>query len=271
MASSVLAYATVIMTHASRSIEQTALRRGIVSESYMSTWRYACGRNAAQVFGRLVDLLNRLDDAHIYYALLHTRDDSVMVDVSLPGSHWEIEFLTDGSIEVERFRSVAGVEGDPEILEELFANIHGQEPWSDCEVGDSTVTSEDLGGAGPVEAAVRRSVSPGDHLATPTGRGRFTVAQYTAAELVLLLGTKQARTPLPWRAIEGIPDLLRGRGWVPIGGVYSTGSQPGSLDEFLKAFLKRATAGWVAVVLEQAGVVTISRSRPACVQLRPGW
>jgi hypothetical protein len=38
------------------------------------------GRNADQVFGRLVDLLNRLDDAHIYYALLHTRDDSVMVD-----------------------------------------------------------------------------------------------------------------------------------------------------------------------------------------------
>jgi hypothetical protein len=66
------------------------------------------GRNAGEVFGRLVDLLNRLDDAHIYYALLHTRVDSVMVDVSLPGSHWEIEFLTDGSIEVERLRSVAG-------------------------------------------------------------------------------------------------------------------------------------------------------------------
>jgi hypothetical protein len=40
----------------------------------------------------LVDLLNRLDDGHIHYALLHTRVDSVMVDVSLPGSRWEIEF-----------------------------------------------------------------------------------------------------------------------------------------------------------------------------------
>jgi hypothetical protein len=229
------------------------------------------GRNVDQVFGRLVDLLNRLDDAHICYTLLHTRDDSVMVDVSLPGSRWEIEFLTDGSIEVERFRSIAGVEDDPEILEELFANNHGQKPRPDREVDDSRVMSKDRGGAGPVETAVRCSVSPGDHLATPTGRGQFTVAQYTAAGLVLLLGTKQAWTPLPWHAIEGIPDLLRGRGWVPIGGVYSTGSQPGSLDEYLKAFLKRATAGWVAVVLEQAGVVAISRSRPACVQLRPGW
>jgi hypothetical protein len=105
------------------------------------------GRNVDQVFGRLVDLLNRLDDAHIYYTLLHTRDDSVMVDVSLPGSRWEIEFLTDGSIEVERFRSIAGVEDDPEILEELFANNHGQKPRPDREVDDSRVMSKDRGGA----------------------------------------------------------------------------------------------------------------------------
>jgi hypothetical protein len=37
--------------------------------------------------------------------------------------------------------------------------------------------------------------------------------------------------------------LLRGRGWVLIGSVYSTGSVPGSLDGHLKKFFKRATAG----------------------------
>jgi hypothetical protein len=71
--------------------------------------------------------------------------------------------------------------------------------------------------------------------------------------------------------MEGVPDFLRGRGWVAIGSIYSTGSQPGSMDEYMKSFLKRATAGWVAVVLERAGVLVINRSRPARVMLRSGW
>jgi hypothetical protein len=125
--------------------------------------------------------------------------------------------------------------------------------------------------AGQVERAVRGAVSPGDPLVTPSGRGHFTVARYTAEGFVLLLGEKEAWTPLPWRALEEVPDLLRGRGWVLIGSVYSTDSQPGSLDEHLKRFLKRATAGWVAVILEQAAVITIDRSRPARFKLCPGW
>jgi hypothetical protein len=124
---------------------------------------------------------------------------------------------------------------------------------------------------GPVEKAVRGAVSPGDQLSTPSGRGRFTVARCTADGLVLLLGEKQAWTPLPWRALEEVPDFLRGRDWVLISGVYSTGSRQGSLDEHLKRFLKRATAGWVAVVLETAAVITIDRSPPARVRLCPGW
>jgi hypothetical protein len=70
---------------------------------------------------------------------------------------------------------------------------------------------------------------------------------------------------------DGEPDLLRARDWVLIGSVYSTDSRQGSLDEHLKRYLKRATAGWVAVVLETAAVITIDRSRPAQVKLRPGW
>jgi hypothetical protein len=87
----------------------------------------------------------------------------------------------------------------------------------------------------------------------------------------LLLGEKMAWTPLPWRALEQVPDFLRGRGWVLIGSVYSMDSQPVSLDEHLKRFLKRATAGWVAVVLERAAVITVDRSRPARIKLRLGW
>jgi hypothetical protein len=125
--------------------------------------------------------------------------------------------------------------------------------------------------AGRVEEAVRLAIAPGESLLTPSGRGRFTVARYTFDELILLLGEKEARTPLPWRALEEIPDLLRGRGWVLIGGSYSVDSQPGSLDQHLKMFLNRATAGWVAVVLESAGVATLDRSRPMRLKLCSGW
>jgi hypothetical protein len=124
---------------------------------------------------------------------------------------------------------------------------------------------------GRVEAAVRTAVSPGDLLATPSGRGHFTVACYGPDELVLLLGAKEARTPVPWRALEEIPDFLRGRDWVPIGTAYTTDSREGSLDAHLKGFLKTATAGWIAVVLENAAVLAIDRSRPARIKLRPGW
>jgi hypothetical protein len=72
------------------------------------------------VFGRLLDFLNRLDQAHISYQLRNTRPDSVMIDISLPGWRWEVEFMADGSIDIERYRSVAGVENDPGLLETLF-------------------------------------------------------------------------------------------------------------------------------------------------------
>jgi hypothetical protein len=127
--------------------------------------------------------------------------------------------------------------------------------------------------AGRIERAVRASVAPGAPLTTPTGRGHFTVARYTSDGLTFLLGAKEAWTPLPWRAMEGIPDFYAAGGWVLVGddSVYSTRGQPGTLDEYLKTYLKRATAGWVAVVLEHAGVVAIDRSRPARVKLNSRW
>jgi hypothetical protein len=94
---------------------------------------------------------------------------------------------------------------------------------------------------------------------------------YTAGELVLLQGAAKARTPVRWCALEEVPDFLRGRGWVVIGSVYSADSPAGSLDEHLKRFVKTATAGRVAVVLERAAVLAVDRSRPARVKLSAGW
>jgi hypothetical protein len=71
-------------------------------------------------YGRLLDFLNRLDAAHVFYKLDHTRPDSVMIDIALPGWRWEVEFMADGSIDIERYASVAGVENDLALLEEIF-------------------------------------------------------------------------------------------------------------------------------------------------------
>jgi hypothetical protein len=42
-----------------------------------------------------------------------------MVSVAVPGERWEIEFLADGSVEVERFTSAGEIYGE-EALDELF-------------------------------------------------------------------------------------------------------------------------------------------------------
>jgi hypothetical protein len=49
--------------------------------------------------------------------------------------------------------------------------------------------------------------------------------------------------------------------------VYDIEGVPGTLDAYLKGWIKRTTAGWIAVVLERAGVVELDRRRPARVRL----
>lgn len=61
--------------------------------------------------------------------------------------------------------------------------------------------------------------------------------------------------------------FLAKRGSIPISSRHEVGGNPGTLDENLKAHVTRATAGWVAVLLEEAGVVEVTRERPARVRL----
>jgi hypothetical protein len=41
----------------------------------------------------------------IHHRLDQYRDDAIMVEVAVPGERWEIEFLDDGTVEAEVFRS----------------------------------------------------------------------------------------------------------------------------------------------------------------------
>lgn len=65
--------------------------------------------------------LDNLEQARISYTLARHRDEALMVCVAVPGERWEIEFLKDGSVEIERFNSDGEIYGE-EALDELFAH-----------------------------------------------------------------------------------------------------------------------------------------------------
>ena len=77
-------------------------------------------------FHQITTLLKKLERAHIHYTLASHREDTIMVLVTVPGERWEIEFLGDGSIEVERFVSNGEICGE-EALHELWTRYADSE------------------------------------------------------------------------------------------------------------------------------------------------
>lgn len=69
----------------------------------------------------LIEFLNKLEDKNIYYRLNKIRD-SILVEVSVPGQRWEIEYMSDGSIEIEKFISSGEIVGKSEI-DVLFSDF----------------------------------------------------------------------------------------------------------------------------------------------------
>lgn len=53
----------------------------------------------------LFSFLNKLEEHNIYYQLNKIRSEAIMVEVVVPGQRWEVEFLGDGTIDVEKFIS----------------------------------------------------------------------------------------------------------------------------------------------------------------------
>jgi hypothetical protein len=68
----------------------------------------------------LLSFLNDLRGAKIEYRLNHNRDDAIMVEIAVPGERWEVEFMEDGSVEVEIFKSDGAIH-DGSVLDELVA------------------------------------------------------------------------------------------------------------------------------------------------------
>ena len=75
------------------------------------------------VFDRLTSFLIELERSGISFTLAHNRDEGITVNVAVPGERWEVEFLDDGSIEVERF--ISNGEISDEMLTHLFGRYAG--------------------------------------------------------------------------------------------------------------------------------------------------
>jgi len=73
---------------------------------------------------RLLSFLNELRKGRIHYRLDQFRDDAIMVEVAVPGERWEVEFLDDGTVEVEVFRS-DGTITDAGALDDLVRRHSG--------------------------------------------------------------------------------------------------------------------------------------------------
>jgi len=71
---------------------------------------------------KLIDFLDKLEDATIHYQLYKVRD-AIMVEVRVPGQRWEVEFFADGSVEIEKFISENGSLYGEEELEVLFRDF----------------------------------------------------------------------------------------------------------------------------------------------------
>jgi hypothetical protein len=68
---------------------------------------------------RLLGFLSELRRGKIYYRLSQHRDNAIMVEVTVPGERWEVEFLDDGSVEAERFTSDGTIQ-DAAALDEIL-------------------------------------------------------------------------------------------------------------------------------------------------------
>jgi hypothetical protein len=87
-------------------------------------------------FAKILAFLRQLEQAKIAYELRHSRDDAIMVRINVPGERWEVEFLQDDDIEIERFISDGHID-DESMLEELFRLWSGAETLTPATVSQN--------------------------------------------------------------------------------------------------------------------------------------
>jgi hypothetical protein len=70
----------------------------------------------------LINFLNKLEESNIFYKLNKVRSEAIMVEIAVPGQRWEVEFMEEGTVEIEKFIN-DGDFYDVKELETLFKDF----------------------------------------------------------------------------------------------------------------------------------------------------
>ncbi len=65
---------------------------------------------------KLLRFLEFLEDNEIYYHL-NKVSENLMVEIAVPGQRWEVEFLPNGEVQVEKFISQGRILGESTLAE----------------------------------------------------------------------------------------------------------------------------------------------------------
>ena len=65
---------------------------------------------------KLLKFLTFLEDKEIYYRL-NKVSENLMVEIAVPGQRWEVEFLPNGEVQVEKFISQGRILGENALAE----------------------------------------------------------------------------------------------------------------------------------------------------------
>ncbi len=76
----------------------------------------------AETTNDVAEFAARLKEAAISYRVDEVRPGSTMFCIAVPGERWEVEFLDDGTFDVEIFRSSGEILGKA-ALEVLFSKF----------------------------------------------------------------------------------------------------------------------------------------------------
>ena len=65
-------------------------------------------------FNRLITFLDELEQNKIYYDIKKIRD-GLLVEIVVPGERWEVEYLSNGEIIIEKFKSDGNIFFEDEL------------------------------------------------------------------------------------------------------------------------------------------------------------
>lgn len=107
----------------------------------------------------------------------------------------------------------------------------------------------------------------GQKIETPTRRSTFTIDKVNRECIKIKVGIGGWPITIPDSCFEGVPNFLRGKGWIKIGARHGVPDK-GTFDEYVQGFTnKTSAASYVAPILEIAEIVEIDRRVPNRIKL----